>query len=463
VSTLSRDADLLDRRRALNAATPPPDGRCVLYVMSRDQRTVDNHALVAAQRHAISGELPLVVAFVVYPRPHGRAREHYTFMLDGLDDVDADLAAHDVQFVIRVAGDGPLRALHSLVSDIRPAAIYMDFSPLRGPRALRSALATGVDASGVDVSGADVPVFEVDTHNIVPAWIASDKQEFAARTIRPKIHAQLRRFLDAPPPLLAHPFAWPHGLRSESLASVRRSVLPLLPSNGTSIAAIPGQVAAARALRSFVSDRLDGYAVRRNDPTVDGLSGLSPYLHFGQLASLRVALTAPHAETLIEEMVVRKELSDNFCLYQPSYDSLAGAAPWARRTLAAHASDPRSYVYSYQQLERAETHDEAWNAAQRQMTRTGKMHGYMRMYWAKKILEWSPSADSAIETAVRLNDFYEIDGADPNGYVGIMWSIAGVHDRAWTERPVFGQIRYMNEAGLRRKFKIDQYIAQFPE
>jgi deoxyribodipyrimidine photo-lyase len=131
--------------------------------------------------------------------------------------------------------------------------------------------------------------------------------------------------------------------------------------------------------------------------------------------------------------------------------------------LAAHASDPRSYIYSYGQLERAQTHDEAWNAAQRQMTRTGKMHGYMRMYWAKKILEWTPSADDAIETAVRLNDFYEIDGGDPNGYVGVMWSIAGVHDRAWTERPVFGQIRYMNDAGLRRKFKLDQYIAQFPE
>jgi deoxyribodipyrimidine photo-lyase len=442
----------------LNAAAPPSDARCVLYVMSRDQRTNDNHALLAAQRHAVAGKLPLVVAFVVYPRAHGRAREHYAFMLGGLADVSADLAAHDIPFVVRVAGDGPLRALRSVVSDTRPAAIYVDFSPLRGPRALRSALASGVD----------VPVFEVDTHNIVPAWIASEKQEFAARTIRPKIHARLPRFLVAAPPLLAHPFAWRHGsasdsLASESLDSVRRAVLPSLPSNGTVVAAVPGQVAAARALRSFVVHRLDAYAVARNDPTVDGLSGLSPYLHFGQLASLSVALTVPDADTLIEEMVVRKELSDNFCFHEPSYDSLGGAAPWARRTLAAHAHDIRSYVYSYVQLERAETHDEAWNAAQRQMTRTGKMHGYMRMYWAKKILEWSPSASAAIETAVRLNDFYEIDGGDPNGYVGVMWSIAGVHDRAWSERPVFGQIRYMNDAGLRRKFKLDQYVARFPE
>ncbi len=461
MSTLSCDPDLLDRQRPLNVAAPRSDGRCVLYVMSRDQRTKDNHALLAAQRHALEGQLPLIVAFIVYPHAHGRAREHYAFMLDGLADVAADLATHDIPFVVRVASGGrfgPLRALRSLVSDVEPVAIYVDFSPLRGPRALRSALASGVD----------VPVFEVDTHNIVPAWITSDKQEFAARTIRPKIHAELRRFRLAPPPLLTHPFAWQHGLKAESLASeslesMRRSVLPSLPSNGTSIAAVPGQVSAARALRSFVSHRLDGYARRRNDPTVDGLSGLSPYLHFGQLASLRVVLSAPSADTLIEEMVVRKELSDNFCLYQPLYDSLDGAPPWARRTLAAHACDARSYLYSYAQLERAETHDEAWNAAQRQMTRTGKMHGYMRMYWAKKILEWSPSASAAIETAVRLNDFYEIDGGDPNGYVGVMWSIAGVHDRAWTERPVFGQIRYMNDAGLRRKFKLDQYVAQFPE
>jgi deoxyribodipyrimidine photo-lyase len=451
----AQDADLLDRRRALNTA-PPSDGRCVLYVMSRDQRTADNHALVAAQQHAVAVELPLVVAFVVYPGVRGRAREHYAFMLDGLADVSADLAAHGAPFVVRVAaGDrtGPLRALRTLVTEARPAAIYLDFSPLRGPRALRSALASSVD----------VPVFEVDTHNVVPAWIASDKQEFAARTIRPKIHAQLRRFLVPPPALVQHPFPWRHRLASDSLPSVRRSVLPSLPSNGTSVAAVPGQVAAAKALRSFVSHRLDGYAARRNDPTVDGLSGLSPYLHFGQLASLRVAVTAPDADELIEEMVVRKELSDNFCLYEPSYDRLDGAPPWARRTLAAHASDPRSYIYSYGQLERAQTHDEAWNAAQRQMTRTGKMHGYMRMYWAKKILEWTPSADDAIETAVRLNDFYEIDGGDPNGYVGVMWSIAGVHDRAWTERPVFGQIRYMNDAGLRRKFKVDKFVAQFPE
>jgi deoxyribodipyrimidine photo-lyase len=264
--------------------------------------------------------------------------------------------------------------------------------------------------------------------------------------------------------LRKHPYPWAHRKpHTVALASIRKSLLPKLPTNGTVVAATPGQTAARAALRSFVNQRLEDYAEARNDPTVDGLSGLSPYFHFGQLATLRVALMAPSAEVLIEEMVVRKELSDNFCLYQPSYDSLDGAPAWALRTLAAHESDPRTYLYSYSQLESADTHDEAWNAAQRQMTSTGKMHGYMRMYWAKKILEWTPSARVAIEYAVRLNDFYEIDGGDPNGYVGVMWSIAGVHDRPWAERDVFGQVRYMNDAGLRRKFKIDQYVAAYPE
>jgi deoxyribodipyrimidine photo-lyase len=446
------DEDLLDRRRSLNPATPPPDAASVLYVMSRDQRTRDNHALLAAQRHALAGGLPLIVAFAVYAGPSRRAREHFAFMLDGLADVAADLARHDIPFVVRPTS-APLALLRDLVGEFRPAAIYVDFSPLRGPRSLRTRLAAGVD----------VPVFEVDTHNIVPVWITSDKLEFAARTIRPKIHRHLSRFLIEPPKLRKHPHAWAGALHSVALASIRRDVLPSLAPNGTDVAAAPGQVAAAAALRDFVARRLDGYADDRNDPTVDGLSGLSPYFHFGHLAALRVALTAPDAEVLIEEMVVRKELSDNFCLYQPDYDRLKGAPAWALRTLDAHAADPRPYTYSYRQLEAAHTHDEAWNAAQRQMTRTGKMHGYMRMYWAKKILEWTPSAEVAIDCAIRLNDFYEIDGADPNGYVGVLWSIAGVHDRPWGERPVFGQVRYMNDAGLRRKFKIDAYIAEHSE
>jgi deoxyribodipyrimidine photo-lyase len=167
--------------------------------------------------------------------------------------------------------------------------------------------------------------------------------------------------------------------------------------------------------------------------------------------------------SFLEELIVRRELSDNFCFYNSYYDSVVGFQDWALKTLEAHRRDPRPYLYSPVQLEKARTHDLFWNAAQRQMVQTGKMHGYMRMYWAKKILEWTPSPEEAMEIAIELNDRYELDGRDPNGYAGIAWSIGGVHDRAWAERPVFGKVRYMNEAGLRRKFDFAPYLARYGE
>jgi deoxyribodipyrimidine photo-lyase len=161
---------------------------------------------------------------------------------------------------------------------------------------------------------------------------------------------------------------------------------------------------------------------------------------------------------LLEEMVVRKELSDNFCFYNDNYDKLEGAEQWAKNSLKEHESDKRDFTYSRDEFENAKTHDKSWNAAQLQLRKTGKIHGYMRMYWAKKILEWTENAETAIEYAIYLNDKYSIDGGDPNGYVGVLWSIAGVHDRPWIDRQVFGKIRYMNEGGLKRKFDLDKYI-----
>lgn len=170
---------------------------------------------------------------------------------------------------------------------------------------------------------------------------------------------------------------------------------------------------------------------------------------------------ADSINAFLEELIVRKELSDNYCFYNSNYASINGAKDWARETLEAHKDDEREYTYTQDELESAQTHDDAWNAAQNQMMKTGKMHGYMRMYWAKKILEWSKTPEHAIQAAVYLNDHYSIDGGDPNGYIGIMWSIAGVHDRAWTERPVYGKIRYMNANGLKRKFDVDEYVSMW--
>jgi len=160
----------------------------------------------------------------------------------------------------------------------------------------------------------------------------------------------------------------------------------------------------------------------------------------------------------IEELVVRRELSDNFCHYNEKYDSLEGCAQWAQDSLKLHASDKRAHVYSLEQLEKAKTHDDLWNAAQLEMVHKGKMHGFLRMYWAKKILEWSATPEDALAHSITLNDKYNLDGRDPNGYVGCMWSIGGVHDMGWKERPIFGKIRYMNYDGCKRKFKIQNFV-----
>ena len=205
----------------------------------------------------------------------------------------------------------------------------------------------------------------------------------------------------------------------------------------------------------------------RNDPTKPGQSNLSPYFHFGQLAPQRAALATPqageHSASFLEELIIRRELSDNFTYYNDRYDSFDGLAAWAQQTLNDHRNDPRDYVYSLEQWEAARIHDELWNAAQNELITTGKLHGFMRMYWAKKILEWSSSPDEALAIGIYLNDAYALDGRDPNGYVGVAWSVGGVHDRAWFERPVYGKIRYMNANGCARKFDVKSYIRRYAQ
>jgi deoxyribodipyrimidine photo-lyase len=169
------------------------------------------------------------------------------------------------------------------------------------------------------------------------------------------------------------------------------------------------------------------------------------------------------SSAFLEELIVRRELADNFCEYTPLYDSPDAFPQWARTSLDTHVSDKRDYLYSREQFEQAKTHDEAWNACQRELLKTGKMHGYMRMYWAKKILEWTRNYTEAMEIAIYLNDTYELDGRDPNGYAGIAWSIGGVHDRPWFDRPIFGVIRYMNASGLAKKFDVQEYCRRWSQ
>lgn len=473
-------SDPLLKKRIKTLRSSNKDGQCVVYVMSRDQRINDNHALLAAQKHAVAKKLPLSVVFSLYSSSGHRTYEQYQFMLEGLRAIESELAHLNIAFSILV--ESGKQGLIDFIHHTKPDAVYFDFNPLRGPQKLQQDISSQCDTS----------MYVVDTHNIIPCWFASDKKEFSAATFRPKVHKAIEEFLVAPDTVVAHPHGWDMAVSSfKDVEAEVSSLLSSLPKTNTTYVWSSGEAAALDSLHTFIKNGLEGYAELRNDPANDALSSLSPYLHFGQISSLRVALELqvivnqldddlhilrspkmPKAENfddqkvasaaaLLEEMVVRKELSDNFCYYEKEYTKVSGAADWAQQTIREHDTDQREHLYSKEQLENAETHDLAWNAAQRQLTRTGKMHGYMRMYWAKKVKEWSADAQTAIDILVELNDRYSIDGGDPNGYTGIMWSVCGVHDRPWTERKVFGKIRYMNYAGLKRKFDIEAYERKF--
>ena len=452
----------------------PFDGESVVYVMHRDQRVQDNHALLAAQALALEKEVPLYVLFMM-GHFKNRAKEHYEFMLDGLEEVSHDLKSKNIQFILKT-GDA-VKEIIQFVLDTKAGALLFDFTPLNEIRDRIKKVASDVT----------IPVTVVDTHNVIPLWVTSDRQEFAAHTIRRKIHKNLEEFLQSPAKLKKH-LHLAKSITGVSFAEARK-IISSYEATGINIGFTSGEKAAHKQLRKFLEKDLPTYGKSRNDIATDTQSGLSPYLHFGQISSLRVAIEATshvnepplltHSfkliqsgdtasasdgmNVLLEEMIVRKELSDNFCFYNKNYTSLEGAAEWAQNSLKQHLKDPREFEYSRSQWEKCQTHDEIWNAAQTELNKTGKMHGYLRMYWAKKLLEWSKSPEEAIKIGVYLNDKYSIDGGDPNGYVGILWSIAGLHDRPWFERDVFGKIRYMNAGGLRRKYNVDAYIKRVNE
>jgi deoxyribodipyrimidine photo-lyase len=310
----------------------------------------------------------------------------------------------------------------------------------------------------------------VDADVIVPTKLLL-KEQFAARTIRPRIHALLPEFLVRQPNLKAHvPWISPPRLRSLSPYDDLMANWSLDGSVRQAPGWRGGSKQAARVLQEFVGKRLAGYPESRSHPEQNGTSQLSPYLHFGHMSPLTVALAvqsgdapARAKDAFLEQVIVRRELAINFVRFNPDYDSMECLEPWAQRSLSEHAGDRRTVLYSQKQLEQSLTHDPLWNAAQKQMVLTGWMHNYLRMYWAKKILEWSPSVGVAYQRAVHLNDRYELDGRDPNGYAGIAWAIVGKHDRAWSERPVYGKIRYMSLASTGRKFDSKRYIDQITQ
>jgi len=444
----------MNRKRASTLKAGRAGKGPVAYWMSRDQRVQDNWALLYAQELAIARQESLLVVFCLAPSFLGAGLRQYLFMLAGLREVEQDLNRKNIPFYLLRGSPGSV--IPSFLRRQEVKTFVTDFDPLRVKREWKQAVAEAVD----------IPFFEVDAHNIVPCGVASEKQEYGAYTLRPKIKRMLDEFVDEFPKVKTHPFP-SHGpgqkVDWKGVEGALKTGGPLSPLYWIT----PGERAARKALDTFLSQKIQGYGESWNDPNKDSVSDLSPYLHFGQMSSQRILLEIRKrpelsenlsASSFIEELVVRKELSDNYCFYNRFYDSIDGLPGWSRKTLNEHRNDRREYVYSLDDFERGKTHDGLWNAAQMEMVLKGKMHGYMRMYWAKKILEWTRSPEDAYEVAIFLNDKYELDGRDPNGYTGIAWSIGGLHDRAWSERAVFGKVRYMSYGGCKAKFKVKEYI-----
>lgn len=421
--------------------------------MQRSQRGRDNHALDVAIREANARKLPVVVFLAPIPfYPHANLR-HYAFLQQGIADVQRDVEARNCTFVLRRFPD---HSLEKLIAEARPALLIGDENPMREPEHWREVVAERVK----------LPFWTVDADVVVPSALLA-KEMYAAHHLRTKFAPLLETFI-VPFENSSANVAW-SGKHLASISvdtditagwEIDRKVAP-------STAFAGGTSEALRLLGEFVDRKLKRYSADRNHPEIDGTSRLSPYLHFGHIGPVTVALAVKNAkapqkekDSFLDELITWRELAINFVKYNPDYDSIENADQWARNSLAEHARDPREFAYSESQLERAETHDELWNAAHTQMVRDGWMHNYMRMYWAKKVLEWSRSPAHAYNTAVRLNDKYELCGRDPNGYAGVAWAITGKHDRAWFDRPVFGKIRYMSANAAAKKFDTRRYIQQ---
>ncbi len=432
---------------------PPQEGKYVLYWMQASQRAEWNHALEYALLCANERRKPFLVFFGLTDRfPEANLR-HYRFMLEGLQETQRTLKKRGIKMVVRHGS--PEKGVLEVAQDA--VLCVTDRGYLRIQRQWRTYVAERIPC----------PFFEVESEVIVPVERASSHEEYGAYTLRPKIKRLLPLFLKSieekkvhRPSLFLPPFPGELDLSSldELLTQLDldRSVSPVNLRGGTE--------RAKEQLAEFVTEKLPLYHTKRNDPSENYLSGMSPYLHFGQISPLYIAFEIQRAEcpdlakeSYLEELIVRRELAMNFVFYHPHYDSFLALPSWAQETLLTHAQDRRTYLYHLEELEKAKTHDSLWNAAQKEMVLTGKMHGYLRMYWGKKILEWSKDPEEAFRIALYLNNKYSLDGRDPNSFAGVAWCF-GKHDRAFPERPIFGKVRYMGKEGLQRKFPLSSYI-----
>jgi len=418
----------------------------VVYWMTRDYRVYDNWTLAYAQDLALKMKQPLIVCITYDEKAKEISTNQFNFFINGILDLKVLLSEYNIQLVVK--SGFAKESIINLVKELNASSVVTDFESLRTKRSKQNQVAKSIP----------IPFHIIDSHNIVPSIITSPKQEWAAYTIRKKIHKHLNDFLFDFPKIIKHPYM----LNAEPISDI------FTQANSRNYSFESGEKFAHNQLKIFIDNKLEKYHELRNNPDSDMQSDLSPYLHFGQISSQRAVVEVMNSEvceesknTFIEEILVRKELAENFCYYNQNYDNFEGFDNWAKDTLGKHRADKREYVYSLEELENARTHDNLWNAGQNQMVNTGKMHGYVRMYWAKKILEWTEKPENALEYAIYLNDEYSLDGIDANGYTGIAWSIGGIHDRPWFERNIFGKIRFMSYNSQIKKVKIKDYILKY--
>ncbi len=459
-------------------------GSYVLYWMQEAQRIHYNPALDYAVAEAARMKLGLIVCFIISDEVPEANIRHYRFMIEALPEIALELASRNIPFNVLLGN--PASLIPRLGQKAR--LLVLDHGYLHWQREWRD------DIFGSKLLS-DTRIVELDTEATIPVHLASDKEEYSAATLRRKLVSKLPEWITYPDaPQYEIPAQslvlqgiphYPYDLQDlKALWDWVLAELKMEQSPGI-LSSMTGGYAQARAkLSFFIKNKLSGYAQYRSHPDKDYVSDLSPYLHFGQISALEIiheifgAWQVP-VDTLpqliadkkrlsgkilnladyAEELIVRRELSMNFCHYNPHYDSSKCLPIWARKTLNDHLGDTREEHYSLDRLEQGETDDIYWNAAQRQMLSTGKMHGYMRMYWGKRLLAWCPSVDEAFEILLYLNNKYELDGRDANAYSGVAWCF-GKHDRPWAQRPIYGMVRFMNAAGLKRKFDMNAYLAR---
>lgn len=440
---LERRSKVLRRKRYL--------GGPVIYWMGRDQRADDNWALIYAVEEANDKGVPLSVVVCLAPDDLGATLRQFHFMIGGLRHLEPKLQQSGIGFYLLEGLPGI--EMPTFLHRMGAGLMVTDFDPLR----------TSMDCKLRVGAALDIPVIEVDAHNIVPCRVASRRRVMSFDSYRNKVMPLLQDYLvDFPGSIRPDrtwedrslPVDWDEALSNMNLD---QSVRPL-----TWIS--PGETEATSALERFCRERMSEYPAGLVDPSKNAQSDLSPYLHFGQLSSQRVVLRvlSTRAEDsikslFIDRIVVKKEIADNFCLHTPIYDSVGAFPEWARRSINSHRSDVREHLYSLAELDQGKTHDPLWNASQMELVKRGKIHGYLREYWANKIMEWTRSPEEAFSFAIQLNDRYSLDGRDPIGYTGIAMVIGGLYGRPWMPKEVLGKVRRMTYTGARLKFDIHAY------